>query len=153
MLGSLVLGPGARAEEPSCPAGLEDARRLLEQNETASAIESLSSLLGRSKLSKPCRGEALLLLAEAQEALGYYADAAAHWRELLALPGCSPRLAREASEALAVHHEHRARDLPAARAFALRIGPAGNPAVQHRLARIERKMNNSHVSSFKFEVS
>ena len=80
-----------------------------------------------------------------------YEDAAARWRQLLAIPGCSPRLAREASEALAVHHEHRARDLPMAKTFALQIGPAGNPAVEHRLARIERKMNKSQVSSLKFE--
>ena len=72
-------------------------------------------------------------------------EAAAYWRELLDLPRCPPRLAREASQALAVHHEHRARDLPAAKAFALRSfdahAPAWNQAVQYRLARIERKMD------------
>ena len=93
-----------------------------------------------------------------------YEDAAAHWRELLAMPRCPPQVVREASEALAVHHEHRARDLPAARAFALRslTGASGmgtrrrtgwDQAIQHRLARIERKMNNSHVSSLKFEFA
>ena len=74
-----------------------------------------------------------------------YDEAAAHWRELLELPACPPQVAREASRALAVHHEHRARDLPAAKAFALRSfdahAPAWNQAVQYRLARIERKMN------------
>jgi uncharacterized protein YprB with RNaseH-like and TPR domain len=74
-----------------------------------------------------------------------YDEAAAYWRELLDLPRCPPHLAREASQALAVHHEHRARDLPAAKAFALRSfdahAPAWNQAVQYRLARIERKMN------------
>jgi hypothetical protein len=82
---------------------------------------------------------------------GRYEDAAASWRELLAIPGCPRRVAREASEALAVHHEHRARDLPAAKAFALQIGPAWNPAVQHRLARIERKMNKPQLASLKRE--
>jgi uncharacterized protein YprB with RNaseH-like and TPR domain len=74
-----------------------------------------------------------------------YDEAAAYWRELLELPACPPHVAREASQALAVHHEHRARDLPAAKAFALRSVdphmPAWNQAVQYRLARIERKMN------------
>lgn len=74
-----------------------------------------------------------------------YDDAATYWRQLLEVPACPSHLAREASEALAVHHEHRARDLPAARAFALLSldarKPAWNQAVQHRLARIERKMN------------
>jgi uncharacterized protein YprB with RNaseH-like and TPR domain len=112
-----------------------------------------ASMAGTEASMASIRIAALRALALLSRRGRHYEDAAAHWRELLALPGCSPRLAREASEALAVHHEHRARDLPAARAFALLIGPAGNPAVQHRLARIERKMNNSHVSSFTFEVS
>jgi hypothetical protein len=84
-----------------------------------------------------------------------YDDAAAHWRELLELPVCPSHIAREASEALAIHHEHRARDLPAAKAYALRSldarAAAWNQAVQHRLARIEKKMNKSQVSSLKFE--
>jgi len=71
-------------------------------------------------------------------------EAAAYWRALLDLPSCPQRLAREANEALAVHHEHRARDLAAAKAFALQSvdarNPAWNQAVQHRVARLERKM-------------
>ncbi|MDO8793740.1 MAG: ribonuclease H-like domain-containing protein [Vicinamibacterales bacterium] len=74
-----------------------------------------------------------------------YDEAAAYWRELLELPACPSPVAREASQALAVHHEHRARDLPAARAFALRSfdahKPARNQAVRYRLARIERKIS------------
>jgi uncharacterized protein YprB with RNaseH-like and TPR domain len=100
----------------------------------ASSLRSLALLLRRSRR---------------------YDEAAAYWRELLELPACPPRVAREASQALAVHHEHRARDLPAARAFALRSfdahAPAWNQAVQYRLARIENKMNKSQASSLKFE--
>lgn len=84
-----------------------------------------------------------------------YEDAASYWRDLLDLPGCPSHMAREASQALAVHHEHRARDLAAARAFALRSfdahKPTWNQAVQYRLARIERKINNSQRSSLNFE--
>jgi uncharacterized protein YprB with RNaseH-like and TPR domain len=84
-----------------------------------------------------------------------YDEAAGYWRDLLELPACPPHVAREASQALAVHHEHRARDLPAAKAFALRSldarTPARNAAVRYRLARIERKMNNSQRSSLNFE--
>ena len=84
-----------------------------------------------------------------------YDDAAAYWCQLLDVPACPSHLAREASEALAIHHEHRARDLPAARAFALRSldahMPAWNQAVLYRLARIEKKINKSEVSSLKFE--
>jgi uncharacterized protein YprB with RNaseH-like and TPR domain len=84
-----------------------------------------------------------------------YDEAAAYWRELLEIPACPPHVAREASQALAVHHEHRARDLPAARVFALRSfdahAAAWNQAVQYRLARIERKINNSQRPSLNFE--
>jgi uncharacterized protein YprB with RNaseH-like and TPR domain len=84
-----------------------------------------------------------------------YDEAAAYWRDLLDHTACPPHVAREASQALAVHHEHRARDLPAAKAFALRSfdaqKPAWNQAVQYRLARIERKINNSQRSSLNFE--
>jgi uncharacterized protein YprB with RNaseH-like and TPR domain len=80
-----------------------------------------------------------------------YDDAAVYWRRLLETGGCPPELVREASEALAVHHEHRARDLAAAKTFALRsltgLGDSGgtrtaarHQALLHRLARIERKM-------------
>ena len=84
-----------------------------------------------------------------------YEDAAAYWGELLEIPACPSHVVREASEALAVHHEHRARNLPAAREFALRSlderKPAWNQAVRHRLARIDRKLNKSQISTLKFE--
>src|SRR5262249_25823136 len=77
-----------------------------------------------------------------------YAAAAACWRRLLETPGCPPLVTREATEALAVHHEHRERDLLAARAFAIRslefdAQPAWTRAVHHRLARLERKLTVS----------
>ena len=60
---------------------------------------------------------------------------------------CPPRLAQEASEALAVHHEHRARDLAAARTFAVQalqfnVSRSRVQAVHHRLARIDRKLGD-----------
>jgi hypothetical protein len=74
-----------------------------------------------------------------------YADAAAAWRRLLDLGRCPPTLARSASEALAIHHEHRLRDYQSARTFALRSAGARDTAsrrtaLEHRLARIERKL-------------
>ena len=72
-------------------------------------------------------------------------EAAERWRLLLEVPGCPSQMRREATEALAIHHEHRDRDLAAAKMFALKsletgAGPAWGDAVRHRLARIERKM-------------
>jgi uncharacterized protein YprB with RNaseH-like and TPR domain len=100
------------------------------------------------KPSMALKVETLRGLACAARRAGRHADAASRWRQLLDIHGCPPQVAREASEALAVHHEHRERDLPAAKAFALRsldggARPAWNVAVQHRLARIERKLERA----------
>jgi uncharacterized protein YprB with RNaseH-like and TPR domain len=74
-----------------------------------------------------------------------HVEAAAAWRRMLTLRGCPPRLAQEATEALAVHHEHRARDLATARQFAVQalqfnVSRSRAQAVHHRLARIDRKL-------------
>ena len=69
--------------------------------------------------------------------------------------GCPAPIVREAAEALAVHHEHRVRDLTLAHRFALGTLAAVNgsarpslaQAVRHRLARIERKIGASAQSS------
>ena len=62
------------------------------------------------------------------------------------LMAISARVVREATEALAIHHEHRARDLPAARSFALQsldcpASRSRRDAVHHRLARLDRKID------------
>jgi uncharacterized protein YprB with RNaseH-like and TPR domain len=72
-------------------------------------------------------------------------DAASAWRRVLALQPCPPAIAREATEALAVHHEHRVRNLREARRFAVqslqfKISMSRQQAVQHRLARLDRKL-------------
>jgi uncharacterized protein YprB with RNaseH-like and TPR domain len=99
----------------------------------------------RGVVSQLVRIESLRALALSHRRARQHADAAACWRRLVDAPGCPPRLVREATEALAVHHEHRERDLEAAKAFALRsleaeAQPAWTRAVQHRLARLDRKL-------------
>jgi uncharacterized protein YprB with RNaseH-like and TPR domain len=79
-------------------------------------------------------------------------EAAVYWQRMLAAPGCPERLDREACEALAVHHEHRVRNLSTARSFALRLEPATNEAARYRVARLEKKMRKSEVSSLMFEL-
>lgn len=76
-----------------------------------------------------------------------YLDAAEAWRRILMMSDCPPRLLQEAAEALAVHHEHRARDLPVARRFAwqtlqYQTSASRARAVHHRLARLDRKMES-----------
>jgi hypothetical protein len=61
---------------------------------------------------------------------------------------CPTAYAREAMEALAVHHEHRVRNLEAARTFAaqclrLQETAARQEAVKYRLARLDRKLGFS----------
>lgn len=91
------------------------------------------------------RAEALRALALGARRARRFDEAASRWRQLLDVPGCPAHLRREATEALAIHHEHRDRDLEAAKLFALKSLESGSEAawgdaVRHRLARIERKM-------------
>ncbi len=70
-------------------------------------------------------------------------EAAEAWNELAVLPRCAAAFRREAKEALAIHHEHRLKDLQAARQHALDLLREGvtNPSrLQHRLDRLERKL-------------
>jgi len=85
-----------------------------------------------------------------------FEEAAVCWCRLVDMAGCPAGIAREAAEALAIHHEHRVRDLAAAKTFALRSLERGAAApgienaqrtprwaegVRYRVARIERKLS------------
>ena len=96
----------------------------------------------------PVRIDALRALALACRRARQHEEAACCWLELAEMCGCPAAILREATEALAIHHEHRARDLVLAKRFALGSLAAlpGGPrpslaqAMRHRLDRIERKM-------------
>ncbi|MCU1385672.1 MAG: hypothetical protein JWL71_4369 [Acidobacteria bacterium] len=101
----------------------------------------------------PIRIDALRALALACRRARRHDDAASCWRELVEMRSCPAAIVREAAEALAIHHEHRVRDLPGAKAFALRNLETGADAgwasaARYRLARIERKLE---ARSLKFE--
>jgi uncharacterized protein len=98
---------------------------------------------GRSTAS--LRVTALRALARAERRARAFDDAAACWQRLADLPECPARIVAEALEALAVHHEHRLRNLTTARVLALRsleheARPSWNDAVRHRVARLEKKL-------------
>jgi uncharacterized protein YprB with RNaseH-like and TPR domain len=102
----------------------------------------------------PIRIEALRLLALAWRRARQYDEAAECWFDLLEIRGCPPAIEREATAALAIHHEHRRRDLAAAKIFALRSldsapAPAWRDAARYRLARLERKLK---TQSFRYEL-
>ncbi len=104
--------------------------------------------------------DALRALACASRRARRYDAAAAYWRRVLEVRGCPPPFAREAAEALAIHHEHRVRDLAEAKRFALKSLEHGTRAAwveagRYRLARIERKIESrqSAVTSRQSENS
>jgi hypothetical protein len=96
------------------------------------------------------RAHALARVAVLLRRLERYDEAASAWEEVLngrrrGLVGMSP-LERRAAEALAIHHEHRARDLETARRYAEQLrGASGRQAadLQHRLERLERKLKRA----------
>jgi tetratricopeptide (TPR) repeat protein len=133
------------------PAGARTAReayglgRLYER--AGRTIEGAACYLRADQLPGDARvrAEALRAYAVASRRLRRYEEAAGAWRRLLALARCPPAIARAATEALAVHHEHRARDLHQARRFAMQslqfdVTSAREHATRHRLARLDRKL-------------
>jgi uncharacterized protein YprB with RNaseH-like and TPR domain len=90
------------------------------------------------------RAEALRALARLARRSGRYGDAACAWQAVVDDRRAPAAVRREALEALAIHYEHRARDLEEARRFATlslaeRVGTRWMECGRHRLSRIERK--------------
>jgi len=99
--------------------------------------------IGREPLA---RAEALRRLALCRRRDGRTREAALAWEELLDVPGVPATLRHEAREALAIHYEHRAKDLRTARmlvldALADHHSEARHRAATYRLQRLERKMS------------
>ncbi len=92
------------------------------------------------------RRQALAALAVVRRRDGRHDEAAAAWQDVLDLSMFDPTsaLSRKAAEALAIHHEHRARDLHTARRYAETLGASatGRKAsdARHRLDRLDRKL-------------
>jgi uncharacterized protein len=76
---------------------------------------------------------------------GRYPDAAAAWEAITRAQRCPPALMREALEALAIHYEHRSRNLEQAWLFAERTRRVvgGYPGIARRMARLGRKLETN----------
>jgi len=106
------------------------------------------SAASRSRRAPRLTADALRALAVSYRRARRFDEAARCWTALIE-HGCSSEAEREAIEALAIHHEHRRRDLESARRFALQnvakargTGPERRQdSARHRLARIERKIS------------
>jgi len=141
----IAHGPAATSQPRECLGlGRLYERAGLPENAEACFAHavSLASRVGREP---DVHGEALCRLALCRRRAGRMADAASAWQEVIAVPGCPAMLRREAREALAIHHEHRSRDLNRARMFVLDAlaetpGNRWRHDAEHRLKRIERKI-------------
>jgi len=95
-------------------------------------------------IDREIRAHALRHLALERRRRHRYAEAAEAWRQLLE-PGAALAFTQEARRALAIHHEHRVRDLEEARRHAERAlaseqDPGEAAALRHRLDRLNRKL-------------
>jgi uncharacterized protein YprB with RNaseH-like and TPR domain len=135
-----ALGLGRVYERAGLVRRASDAfNRALDLAEGSDAATQLAALRGLAGLNRRARRHDV---------------AAIRWREILSIPGCPPDLRREAAEALAVHHEHRARDLVRARELALSAlavaAEAKRAALLYRVARIDRKLTRDPMA-FSFD--
>ncbi len=105
---------------------------------------------GSERSERGVRLQALVCLAVLLGRLDRHAESAAAWQGVLDHArryGAPAAVEQRAVQALAIHHEHRARDLGEAHRYAERLsrqtsGRARHKAA-HRLGRIERKMSVS----------
>jgi uncharacterized protein len=105
------------------------------------------------------RAEALYRLGVRLRRDRRFPDAASVWRELMEFTeprsmrrGMLADLRQVAVEALAIHHEHREKDLAGARELALTFleESGGTEKVRHRIARLDRKLARRNDSQLFF---
>jgi uncharacterized protein len=113
----------------------------------AEAKSSFARAIELGHADEELRAEALRAYAHVARRLRQYDEAADAWRRVLGLTACPRPIEREASEALAVHHEHRRRDFVSARDFTLRLldvdeNVTRRQAAEYRLARLDRKLES-----------
>jgi uncharacterized protein YprB with RNaseH-like and TPR domain len=152
-------GPGAARDTREAAAlGRVYARAGLDERAYEAYRHALAICRAPAVVFDAGRLDALRSLALTCRRLRRFGEAAVHWEAMLAVRGCPEAMAAEAAEALAIHHEHRIRDLETARTFALRTletvarddRPSRTDAVRHRLGRLERKLKQEE--SLKNEV-
>ena len=163
---SLALRLAAEGEA-GCRDGIEALAlgRVLERGGALDRAEACYRRAGESSCVQT-RAEALYRLGLRCRREARFEDAAEWWRALVELTDLPARqrdrvlnsLREFAIEALAIHHEHRVRDLRAARElalFALEENGASPRAdgMRHRLARLDRKLAKKESAQLSIELS
>jgi uncharacterized protein YprB with RNaseH-like and TPR domain len=133
--------PGAHDPQECLALGRELARL---RDETGADI-CFQAAADSPFASATVRAEALYALARRLRRARRYPEAAMVWRRLMACNAPRDLLHSEAREALAVHYEHRDRDLDAAHewaadAFRVESDDRRRDAFAHRIARLRRKI-------------
>jgi uncharacterized protein YprB with RNaseH-like and TPR domain len=121
------------------------------------AIDAFTKAADEPSASVDVRAEAIYRLGLRLRRERRYADAADCWRRLIAMQDSRygrrssllGPLRQFATEALAIHHEHRERDVEGARELTLRLlDESDEDVTRHRLARLDRKLakkRDSHL--------
>ncbi len=141
----LVAGGATAARDPwECVALGRLYERAGELDRAEACYERVVSR-ATSASELPAKVEALRRLAVRRRRARRHAEAAHAWQCILELLPRDAPLAREAAEALAIHHEHRARNLTGAHGFARQAlerarSARRRDAAAHRIARLERKL-------------
>jgi uncharacterized protein len=152
------------AGEPACRDGIEALAvgRVLERGGEVERAEACYRRASESQCLET-RSEAFYRLGLTCRRSGRFEEAAGWWRHLVALTDSVRRrdhaldsLREFAIEALAIHQEHRVRDLHAARELALfaleeHTGSRRADGMRHRLARLDRKLSKKRNAQFSFE--
>jgi hypothetical protein len=104
--------------------------------------------LGDLPAGHALRGDTLAGVARLLRSQRRYDEAATYWTELTAVRGCRLGLKHEAEEALAIHFEHRRRDLERAQSWAQRARAAeltrsSLDRIERRLERLKRKLSGT----------
>jgi tetratricopeptide (TPR) repeat protein len=138
-------GPSAAQSAYECLGLARVYDRAGRHDEAEASYLQAVDRLGRVGRDPETLADALRRLAWCRRRTGRWRDAAEAWQRLADLPRCPAPLRHEAREALAIYHEHRARNLDVAHAHARQLitGPANarqQEAAEHRLRRIERKL-------------
>jgi hypothetical protein len=138
-------GPATASDPHECLglARLYDRAGMLDSAEASYA--RTIEMAARVGCEPEVHADALRRLAFCRRRTGRPADAAEAWAALAVLPRCPSALRREAQEALAIHHEHRSRDLDTARALVMDLldddlTHRRRDATEYRLRRLDRKL-------------